>query len=230
MNRITTKRENPQDALSSYDPARYGDSCAEFYDQLYGPPRAPMLDALAGLAGDGRVLELGIGSGRVALALVRRGLAVSGIEASAAMREHLRAKPGAERIEVIAGDFADMRVEGDFALVMALVSTLFLLPCPTLQARCIAHAAARLATGGHLLIEACVPSAEQVGQPARHEHMISTAVGERCYRVELCPVGPDDLDAMAASAGLRLAARWRDWARQPFAATDPSHISVYARA
>src|SRR5215467_12765957 len=100
------------------DPAFYGDRWAEVYDKYHRHvDPGPAVEFLAGLAGDGRVLELAIGTGRVALPLAARGITVEGIDASAAMAERLRAKPGGESIPVAMGDMAQVPVSGRFRLV-----------------------------------------------------------------------------------------------------------------
>ena len=112
---------------------------------------------LAELAGPGPVLELGIGTGRVALPLVQRGLVVDGIDASPAMLAKLRAKPGGDRVRVIVGDMAEVGVDTSYALVFAVFNTLFALVSQDEQVRCFANVAGRLADGGVFVVEAFVP-------------------------------------------------------------------------
>lgn len=136
------------------DPAFYGDGWAAVYDECHGhvdPGRA--VGFLAGLAGDGRVLELGIGTGRVALPLAARGVGVEGVDASAAMVERLRAKPGRESVPVTVGDMAEVPVSGRFRLVYLVSNTLFGLLSQERQAGCFGSAARVLEPGGAFVIE-----------------------------------------------------------------------------
>ena len=105
--------------MDGYGPETYGERIAEVYDEMFHPPTsaADTVEFLAGFAGDGRVLELAIGTGRVALPLAARGIEVHGIDASEAMVAKLRAKPGGEDIRVTIGDFADVGVEGRYRVV-----------------------------------------------------------------------------------------------------------------
>lgn len=143
---------------ADHDPTAYGASIAEEYDALY----EGVLDTdtavarLRELAGPGPVLELGIGTGRLALPLAAGGLAVVGVEASPAMVERLAAKPGAEHIPVTVGDFADVVVPGPFPLVVLAFNTVFALPTAESQMACFANAARHLAPGGRFLVEAWV--------------------------------------------------------------------------
>src|SRR5262245_58310631 len=107
------------------DPAFYGDRWGDFYDRAHAMDPAPAVEFLAGLAGDGRVLELAIGTGRVALPLAARKVAVEGVDASEAMVARMRAKPGGDRIRVTVGDMADVPVQGPFRLVYLVFNTLF---------------------------------------------------------------------------------------------------------
>src|SRR2546423_5013266 len=116
--------------MEGYGPATYGDRIADTYDELYEETLDTdcAVEALAALAGDGPVLELAIGTGRLALPLAERGLEVHGIDASEAMVAKLRDKPGGDRIPVTMGDFADVAVDGRYALIFVAFNTLFGLP------------------------------------------------------------------------------------------------------
>jgi SAM-dependent methyltransferase len=140
------------------DPAFYGDRWAAVYDDhhRHADP-APAVEFLAGLAGDGRVLELGIGTGRVALPLAARGVTVEGIDASAAMVDRLRAKPGGDAIPVTLGDMAQVPASGSFRLVYLIFNTLFGLLSQERQAECSASVARVLDPGGMFVIECFVP-------------------------------------------------------------------------
>ena len=144
-----------------YGPQTYGDRIAEVYDEWYGDAgfleKDASVELLAELAGDGPVLELAIGTGRLALPLAEKGLEVHGIDASEAMVAKLREKPRGDSIPVTMGDFADVPVEGVFSLVFIAFNTLFALTTQEDQVRCFANAAAHLADGGVFLVEVFVP-------------------------------------------------------------------------
>src|SRR4051812_37043029 len=112
-----------------------------------------MVDLLAELAGDGRALELAIGTGRIALPLAARGVRVAGIDDSEAMVSRLRAKPGGDEIEVAIGDMTSTRAGGEFSLVYLVFNTIFNLVTQEAQVACFANAAAHLRTGGAFVIE-----------------------------------------------------------------------------
>jgi SAM-dependent methyltransferase len=235
------------------DPEFFGEHWAAIYD--VGPELDPMpaVEFLAGLAGGGRVLELAIGSGRVALPLAARGLAVEGIEASQAMVDLLRAKPGGDRIPVTVGDMAEVGVEGPFQLVYLVYNTLFNLPDANRQAECFANVARALAPGGAFVLECFVLDPSQydrgqrvealavkedsvVLQVSRHDaaaqrlfkqHLIFDAGGFRGYPVALRYCWPSELDLMARLAGLDLAERHAGWDRSRFEGRSESHVSVY---
>jgi SAM-dependent methyltransferase len=239
------------------DPAFYGDRWASVYDeQHYRHDPAPAVEFLAGLAGGGRVLELAIGTGRVALPLAARGVSVEGVDASAAMVERLRAKPGGESIPVTIGDMAEVPVSGPFRLVYLVFNTLFGLLSQARQAECFASAARVLESGGTFVIECFVPDLARFDRSQRVE---TRAVAENSAIVELSrhdaasqrvttqivtldeqgvhlrPVAvryswPGELDLMATQAGLRLWERYGDWDRRPFDSTSGGHVSVYQRA
>lgn len=194
-----------------------------------------MIDTLQRLANGGRVLELGIGTGRIALPLAARGLDVYGIEASRSMLTKLSEKPGGARLKVRQGNFADVRMEVSFSLVFALVSTFFLLRSRQEQQRSFYTLAGELSEGGTLLLENYEPSGlkpltqsdDNASQIYLSEHLIATAKGPRYYRVRICYAAPQELDEMATKAGLRLRERWSNWRGQTFRVGDPLHISVY---
>jgi hypothetical protein len=213
----------------------------------------PTVDLLAELAGDGGALEFAIGTGRIALPLAERGVRVAGIDNSEAMLARLGAKPGAERIEAVAGDMATTRVDGDFSLVYLVFNTIFNLTTQDGQVACFQNAAAHLPSGGRFVIEARVPELQRLplGQtvlpwradPSGMSYYVYDVVtqrlsGQHYYftdgRVEANPTEmryawPAELDLMARLAGLRLEDRWADWRREPFTHLSPAHVSVYAK-
>jgi SAM-dependent methyltransferase len=246
------RRESPD-----YDPATYGDRMAEVYDEWFGTP-ADAEEAVAflrDLAGLGPALELGIGTGRVALPLAEKGIEVHGIDASEAMVERLRAKPGGEGVPVSIGDFADVGVEGRFSLVYVVFNTFFALLRQEDQVRCFANVARRLDDGGVFVVEAFVPDPErmaggEVTQTRRvevdrvfletsrydpvHQRVYSQNIvmGEtetRFYPVQIRYAWPSELDLMARLAGLTLRERFGGWRREPFTASSKNHVSVYER-
>jgi SAM-dependent methyltransferase len=239
-----------------YEPSSYGDGIADVYDDWYseleidGP-----VAALAALAGAGPVLELGIGTGRLALPLAAGGLAVSGVDASSAMIARLRAKPGGERLEVVAGDMAGTEPSGPFTLVFAAVNTFFGLTSEADQQRCFHAVAARLVPGGHFVIEAFVPDPRQAGDDVqvrtlrvdrvvlnvtRTDVDAQTAIGQFVELVDGQPVRlrpwairwstPAELDRMAEHAGLVLEHRWEGWRAEPFGPDSPRHVSVWRQS
>jgi len=211
---------------------------------------------LAELAGSGSVLELAIGTGRIALPLAERGIDVRGIDASEAMVARLRAKPGGDRIRVTIGDFADVAVEGRYTLVYVVFNTLFALQTQEAQIRCFRNVAAHLADGGIFVVEAFVPDltrfdrdqrieTERVGLDdvwlglARHypaeqrvesQHVLLSDREIRLYPVQIRYAFPSELDLMARLAGLRLRDRFDGWKREPFTGATATCVSVYARA
>ena len=211
---------------------------------------------LVELAHAGPALELAIGTGRLALPLAERGIDVHGIDASEAMVARLRSKSRGERIPVTIGDFADVPIEGRYALVYVVFNTLFALQTQEAQIRCFRNVAACLADGGVFVVEAFVPDlsrfdrgqrieAERVGLDqvwlgaARHhpveqrvesQHVLLSEQGIRFYPVQIRYAYPSELDLMARLAGLQLRARFGGWRRESFTAASGMHVSVYERA
>ena len=244
--------------MEGYGPATYGDRIADLYDRMVAdlPDPVDCVERLAELAGPGPALELGIGTGRIALPLAARGVPVHGIDLSRAMVRRLRAKPGGDAIPVTLGDFAGVPVEGHYRLVYVVLNTFFGLLTQDDQVRCFAAVAGRLVPGGAFVVEAFVPdpARHQGGQSirvgylgldvvrldlARHDpvaqrvdvqQLLVTAGGVRLQLVVVRYAWPAELDLMARLAGLRLRARWGGWRREPFGAASPGHVSVYERA
>jgi SAM-dependent methyltransferase len=238
------------------DEGYFGERVAARYDRhsagMFDPAVvAPAVDTLAELAGDGAALEFAIGTGRIALPLARRGVRVAGIDSSEAMLARLREKPGAEAIEIVAGDMAQTRVDGEFALVYLVFNTIFNLNTQDGQVACFQNAAAHLRSGGRFVIEARVPELQRLplGQtvlpwradPEGVSYYVYDVVTQRLSgqhylledgRIEPSPIEmryawPAELDLMARLAGMRLEHRWAGWAREPFTALSPAHVSVY---
>lgn len=226
----------------------YDEDEAEMFDPAV---LDPAVDFLAGLAGTGRALELAIGTGRVALPLAARGVAVTGIDISRAMVARLRAKPGGDGIPVTIGDIATTRVGGSFALVYLVFNTIENLTTQDRQVACFANAAAHLSPGGAFVVEVTVPQLQrlppgetfhvyrggeddwgideyEVATQGLTSHHLS-AVDGRLERASI-PfryVWPSELDLMARLAGMTLDARWSGWTRTPFTSDSRSHVSVW---
>jgi SAM-dependent methyltransferase len=235
-----------EDVAATYDRT----AAAKFEPEVLGPTVA----VLAELAGNGAALELAIGTGRVALPLAARGVPMSGIDLSTAMVDRLRAKDGAERIEVTIGDIATTRVDGSFRLVYLVFNTIGNLTTQDEQVACFANAAAHLEPGGSFVIEMVVPDLRRlppgedarvfshapgyvgydrytdvVAQQATSHHFLADGSGVREVRTPYRYVWPSELDLMARLAGLSLRARWADWDRAPFTGESTSHVSVWEK-
>ena len=239
------------------DPGLFGRQWAASYDEPGNPDPGPAAEFLAGLAAGGPALELAIGSGRVALPLAGHGVAVEGIEASPEMVELMRAKPGGAAVPVVVGDMADVGVTGPYPLVYLVFNTLFNLTGAGRQEDCFRNVARVLAPGGAFVIEAFVPDPADIDHAEQEVQVWSVtedAVKIRFHRydraaqtfvrqtvtftdggVRLQPFGmryrwPEQIDEMAAAAGLRLEARYANWQREPFGPDSRDHISVYRKA
>jgi SAM-dependent methyltransferase len=244
--------------MEGYRKETYGDRIADVYDALMTvlPDPADCADRLAELAGPGPALELGIGTGRVALPLASRGVEVHGIDASEAMVERLRAKPGGDAITVTFGDFADVPVEGSYPLVYVVFNTFFSLLTQEDQVRCFAAVAGHLALGGAFVVTGFVPDQtlhpggqsvrtvqlgldlvrldaalhDPVAQRVDFQHVVLSGGGIRLYPGAVRYAWPSELDLMARLAGLRLRERWGGWRREPFDRASGGHVSVYEHA
>lgn len=242
--------------MNFYADETYGERVAEVYDVWFSEYDPHAIDALADLAQNGRALELGIGTGRIALPLSQRNVEVHGIDAAPSMISRLRAKPGSDRITVTQGSFADVAVDGEFALVYVVFNTFFALPSQEEQVRCFRNVAAHLSPDGCFVIEAFVPNmarftAGQVNwatrvtedlvelDVGRHDQATQRVVSQkvvitdgnvRLYPVQIRYAWPSELDLMAQLAGLRLRERWSNWNREPFTSESGKHISIYRRS
>ncbi len=242
----------------------YDEQRAEGYDRRHSArfaeadASAALLFELAIAAAGGerpaRVLELGIGTGRLALPLAARGADVHGIDASAAMVARLRDKPGGREIPVVVGDFADVGslVGGGYDLVFVAFNSLFELPDQAAQCRCVAGAASRLNAGGRFVVEALAPDltrleqsltvlshgdGEVVLQATDHDPLTQVVRGNDVVLsregVKLLPwsiryASVPEVDLMALLGGLERTDRWGGWEREPFVAASARHVSVYA--
>ena len=230
--------------------ARYDESSAEMFDPAVVDP---VVDFLTELAGSGRALELGIGTGRIALPLARRGVAVHGIELSKAMAARLRAKPGGEDIGISIGDFATTKVEGAFSVVYLVFNTIGNLTTQAAQVACFRNVSEHLEPGGSFVVELSTPDLQRLppGDTMRVFQASPTHWGIDEYDVakqglishhfelveghfELVSIPfryawPAELDLMAELAGLSLRERWSDWHREPFTSDSRKHVSIWEK-
>jgi SAM-dependent methyltransferase len=215
----------------------------------------PVVDFLADLTETGRrrALELGVGTGRIAIPLSQRGIEVCGIDLSAAMIARLKAHPGGERIDVTVGDFAAVTAGRTFPVVYLLRNTIMNLTTQDQQLDCFRNAAAQLETGGAFVIEVIVPDLQRLppGETIRaftvtpahlgfEEYDVATQIayshhywivdgGLETFSAPFRYVWPAELDLMARLAGLSLRDRWSSWQRDPFTSESRSHISVWEK-
>ncbi|MGH9216907.1 MAG: class I SAM-dependent DNA methyltransferase [Acidimicrobiales bacterium] len=238
--------------------SRFDEWIAERYDILWPELFEPAVldstvDFLAELSDGGPALELGIGTGRIALPLSQRGVRVHGIELSPAMVTQLQAQPGGSSIEVTIGDFATTKVDGAFTLVYLLRNTITNLTTQDEQVECFRNAATHLQPGGCFVIENYIPELRRL-PPGETTHVFTatpTHIGVGDYdvaaQIEISNhwwviegelktfssphryVWPSELDLMARLAGMTLRQRWSDWHRAPFASESRSHISVWLK-
>ena len=211
----------------------------------------PAVDFLADLAAGGAALDLGIGTGRLALPLSRRGVPVSGIELSLAMVAELRAKEGSQVVEVTVGDFATTRVAGSFRLAYVVRNTITNLTTEDEQVACFENVAGHLEPGGCFVVENYVPALRLL-PPGETVHVFAatpTHVGFEEYDVAAQIavsrhfwlvdgqwqtfssahryLWPSELDLMARLAGMRLRERWAAWDRSAFTSESAGHVSVW---
>ncbi len=242
--------------MQDYDPrSTFADEAAAIAHDKRGD-EAESVALLADLAAGGRVLELAIGTGRVALPLAATGLTVDGIDFAPAMLERLRAKPGGDALAVSESDFADVNVSGSYSLIYIVWNSFFNLLSQDRQITCFENVAAHLEPGGLFLIEAFVPaflhryenhqevraesmSAESVGlsvtvhdaaaQRLDQQHVVLASDGTQMTPVAQRYAWPAELDLMAKIAGLELADRWGGWKKEAFTSDSSLHVSVYRK-
>jgi SAM-dependent methyltransferase len=240
----------PEGFFGEHEAERYDVSSGEEFDAAV---IASTVDFLAGLAGGGRALELGIGTGRIALPLAERGVPVHGIDLSKPMVDQLRAKSGGDAIDVTIGDFSTIRVAGEFSLAYLVFNTIENLTTQDAQVACFRNVAAHLEPGGRFVIECAIPDLRRLSPGERtvvfdlsddhwgideydvaNQGLIShhlTRVGDK-IEYSAGPfryVWPSELDLMARLAGMRLAERWAGWGREPFTSESRKHISVWEK-
>jgi SAM-dependent methyltransferase len=241
----------PEDHFGERVAARYDESSADMFE-----PDAvePVVDFLADLAGNGAALELGVGTGRIALPLAQRGVRVHGIDLSPAMVARLQAKPGGEDIDVAIGDFATTTVEGSFSVAYLVFNTIMNLTTQDEQVACFQNVAAHLEPGGCFVIEVGVPDLQRLppGETVRPFDVSAKHLGfdeydvvaqglishhysivDGALEVVSIPfryVWPAELDLMARLAGMTLRERWSGWKREPFTSESTKHVSVWEKA
>ncbi len=231
------------------------DSAAVYDDQPRGD-ETETVDFLQELAGSGPVLELAIGTGRIALPLAQRGVRVDGIDLSEAMVARLRLKPGGDELSVVIGDFADVPIDGEYRLIYVVYNTFHNLLTQDDQVRCFENVAKHLSPDGCFLIEAGLPSeyfgkgnTEYVKIDALEKNVVAFDVAQYDLATQIltenhlsisegglrfAPIvtrfcWPSELDLMARIAGLQLRERWSGWKREPFDARSVMHVSVFGR-
>ncbi len=241
----------PDDHFGEPVAARYDESEAEMFTASVVEAT---VDFLADLAGDGAALELGVGTGRIALPLTRRGVRAHGIDLSEAMVARLRAKPGGGDIGVTIGDFATTRVEGTFSVAYLVFNTIMNLTSMDEQIACFQNVAAHLEPGGCFVIEVVVPALqwlppgetvrafevrpEYLGfdeydvasqrQVSHHYEVIDGRL--EVHSVPFRYVWPSELDLMARLSGMWLRERWSGWNREQFTSESTEHVSVWEKA
>jgi SAM-dependent methyltransferase len=242
--------------MMRYDIAAYGDKRPD-YDSMLWELREDEAEAsafLAGLATDGRALELGIGTGRVALPLARHGVAVTGIEGSSSMVDQLKRKITEESVEVVVGDFADVGVDETFDLIYCISETFFLLPTQERQVGCVRNVAERLTSGGRFVVQATVPQhalfCKKESTHTRHvdersavvtarrhnraeqsvdvQNIVFDGEGNTFHPLHYRYVWPSELDLMARLAGLSPVSRSGDWGGSVYDASG-GYVSVYRK-
>jgi SAM-dependent methyltransferase len=245
--------------VSDYEERTYGEHWASLYDGIFASVDEDQIDLLESLAGDPpRALELGIGTGRLALPLAGRGAEVTGIDISDEMVAKLQEKPGGEQIEVVMGDFAEVGVEGSFPLIYLAFNTLFGLLDQERQIACFHNVAAHLEPGGRFVLDCFVPDmtrfdkfnkrigAVSINSTEEHDFEISVHRPSE-QRVDshhvrrladgdtvVLPVSvryawPTELDLMGRLAGLELENRWEWYDRTAYTDSSSRHVSVYRK-
>jgi SAM-dependent methyltransferase len=241
--------------MTSYGPETYGERIADVYDDWFAHvgDAEQAADLLVELGGGSRALELGIGTGRVALPLAARGVEVHGIDSSPAMVAKMCEKPGGDAITTTIGDMADVPVEGTFPLVFVVFNTFFMLTSQEAQVRCFRNVAAHLAPGGRFVIGAFIPDTSRIEQgtdlsvgslSAEHLQISGTVYdsaqqrfdatqariteqGVQLVHIKLRYAFPPELDLMGQLAGLTLEHRWSSFDKQPFTSASAYAVSVY---
>jgi SAM-dependent methyltransferase len=242
--------------MKKYTQSTYGDRISEIYDLWYSEFEQSIIQTLARFAQGGRALELGIGTGRIAIPLHQEGIEVYGIDASQAMLAKLKSKPGGEDIHVSIGNLADVDVEGHFNLIFVVANTIFALTAQNEQVSCFKNVADHLTPSGVFVVEAFVPNLARftdrqtvrvidmdengvrlevsrldlVNQQITGQQVFLTEEGSRLFPVKIRYAWPSEMDLLARHAGMTLQHRWSSWEGDPFTNDSTRHISVYGHA
>ena len=245
--------------MQQYGDATYGDAFADVYDEWYGAvsdveATVARVAALAAETG-GPVLELGVGTGRLAIALAARGVEVHGVDASTEMVDRLRSKAASDAVQVTIGPMDGHEPAGPFGVVFVAFNTLFNLTSAAAQQACMRSVAERLVPGGVFAVEGAVPADTAEAAPAalevrtveldrvvlvaterdadgrtvagQHIELSRTGIRLRPWRIRMAT--PAELDAMASAAGLTLDAQWSDWSGTPFSDQSAARVALYRR-
>lgn len=241
-----------------WDPASYGKSWADQYDHLFAHREAIdlIIEFITAFQGQRRILEFGIGTGRVAIPLAANGFTVAGIDASSEMLDMLQSKTGSDGIDVALGPFESVNLHTVFDVVLLNFSSIFLLPDQAAQIDCFRNAARHLVTGGVFIVEAFVPdhtrwvrgqslsvsnidltsvdilaaTHDRAAQTITSQHVIIDEAGIRLRPTSYRYAWPPELDLMGRLTGLDPAGRWARWDRSPFTAASDMHVSIYRKA
>jgi len=241
--------------MKNYTESTYGESIADEYDSWFGCANPQMVDRLTELALGGKVLELGIGTGRVALPLRQKGIDIHGIDSSPSMVEKMRFKTEGDEIPVRIASFAQFEVTEKYNLIFVVFNTFFALQSQKEQVTCFQSVLNALIEGGIFLIEAFVPDLHRFdrGQTmraseiaddhvriecSRHDLVSQTVTsqtvkisetGTRLYPIKIRYAWPSEMDLMAELAGLVLTERWGGWNKEPFSSESKFHVSIYKK-
>ncbi len=242
--------------MDVYKESDYGEKIADIYDDLYHHYNRDLTDTLQELSNNGRVLELGIGTGRIALPLARKGVEIFGIDASPSMVAKMKAKPDGDAIPVKIANFADFDIEGTFSLIFVVFNTFLALTSQNEQIKCFQNVANHLTENGVFAVEVFYPEPKRfnnnqnvstvqisgdsvmldvcihdpVNQHLNVRHVVlNEGKGITFYPVQLRYVWPSELDLMANLAGLHLKHRWSNWKKEPFLSDSKNFISIYGR-
>jgi SAM-dependent methyltransferase len=237
----------------------WGPEIAEVYDKTYAATfepsvLGPIVELLAGLARGGPALEFAVGTGRVALPLSARGIAVHGIELSPHMARQLLGKPGADAVPVTIGDMTSTHVPGTFRLVYLVANTIMNVTTQDDQLAVFANAAAHLQPGGCFVVEVLVPQLRRVppgeagwvftldpdhvgietfddtaGQIAWSHHWIEVDGRLVRHSAPYRYVWPSELDLMTKITGFRVRDRWAGWDRASFTSDSQSQVAVFEK-
>ena len=239
----------------SWTPETYGQRWIGIYDRMGWPDPAPATAFLAERAGTGPVLELAIGTGRVALPLAATGIQVHGLDASTEMIEAMRRKPGGADVPVTVADLADFRLDGRYTMIYLVLHGLFWLQSQDDQVACFRRAAEHLHRGGLFITETFVPDPsrfqshgtmqvhdagashvwieagthDRARQQVMENHIMIRESGIKLYPSSMRYAWPAELDLMARLAGMENVGRYGDWTGQSFSKWSDDHIGVYRK-